>query len=778
MNKMIWGVLAVILLSFLSFKAFTEVSEIEELHDKFYPAIYGDYIVWEDDRNGNLDIYGYNIQEGKEFPITKNSGNQLLPALSRNYIIWQDNRNGNWDIYGCSILTREEDLEITREGDQLYPALSQDYLVWQDNRSGDWDIHGYNLSTKQEFRITAAWHEQQFPATCEDIVVWQDNRNGNWDIYGYDVIRSREFQITENLQDQQFPALYYDISKDTYTVIWMDLRDGNWNIYGRVLQWDKDNGYSLSEEEEGEKGEFPITTNSNQQRSPAIYGDIVVWYDSRNCYNDSNDWDIYGYNISEKQEFQITATEHDQKFPGIYKDTVVWMDYKDCSWNISSCKIPRTPKLFIPKTSLPSCPDQPFSYYDCIVVPLSLLAVLLVYTVAEKFPTEACGGGRTNSPKEMEQHIHWVNPLRDPLSNLLLGRWKIFLALLSLFLVLLIITNLHYGTLKEIDINSLPRERVVHLYEEVLALPMRKDAPLILVFLIPLIIYYPAKRFFCYIPGVFRDLFDDGIITLKGRTSEEALNNLNKSLEEFEKRINEKYMYLTGFLLSCFNFFRTFISIQNESLGYVSWLNSDFFPGNSIVQDTLELLIFFAFGIFVWKMLCVVHFMWKLNKDYDLELKPFDVDGLGGFQPFEELWLRMSYMAIPVIIIPFAQFLLSYFLGTAFKPFSTSLVSCIVVVVLLVVPVLIYRHIVETRKISYLDDTEKKIEKYQERIEECIQETEKDLEYRCMRQIEHLQKIVLVVKSIPSLPFKKYQKAFIFASALVPWIMGIISYFT
>ncbi|NMC76400.1 MAG: hypothetical protein GYA60_03795, partial [Candidatus Methanofastidiosa archaeon] len=33
------------------------------------PAIYGDIVVWEDNRNGNSDIYGYNLKTGQEFPI-------------------------------------------------------------------------------------------------------------------------------------------------------------------------------------------------------------------------------------------------------------------------------------------------------------------------------------------------------------------------------------------------------------------------------------------------------------------------------------------------------------------------------------------------------------------------------------------------------------------------------------------------------------------------------------------------------------------------------------
>ncbi len=813
LNKKALGILVVVfLLSILSVKGFSEVPIIEEPHNQFHPAIYGDYIVWEDDRDGNVDIWCRCLSTEKDFPITDSKNDQLSPAIYENTVVWMEKRiheiDGkeyivssidyfhikreeyhNWDIIIYEISEKNEKTSLkkeipttTRKGDQQFPAIFENYVVWQDNRNGNWDIYGYNISTDQEFRITTSTHDQKSPSIYEDIVVWMDNRNGNWDIYGYDMVRSREFQITANPYSQQFPAIYGKLQKDfMYTVVWMDWRDDNSNIYGRTLQWDENNGYGLSKEEkEGKKEEaFPITTNPNQQRSPAIYGDVVVWYDDRNCYNTTVDWNIYGSNVKTGEEFQILVSEHDQRFPAIYKNTVVWMDNRKCNWDIYSCKIPQTPEI-PERTSYPSCPDQKSPYLAYIIVPLSLITVILsVYRIAKKYPTKACEHEPIDPPEEeMEPpHVHWVNALRDPLSNLLLGRWKVFFAILFLFVALLVLTSFYYGTLTEIDINSLPRDKVVLLYEEAFSRPMVKDPGFILIFLIPTLIFYPAKKFFCYIPRVFKDLFDDGIITKRGCTHEEVMTDLNESLKDFEKKINEKYMYLPGFFLSFFGILVYLINIQNKSPSFVSWRSFSFFPGNSIVYIVIEFLIFFTFGIFIWKMLRVVYFMWQLNKNYDLVLKPYDADGLGGFQPLEELWLRMSYMAIPVLTIPVMLFLLNHYFGTSFNPFSTSVLCSIVVVVLLVVPVLNYHYIVETRKTSLLEDIEKKVERHQKRMEEDLLGEGRDLEDQNMKEIEQLQKVAFKVKGIPSMPFKQYQKAYILLSALIPWIMGIISRF-
>ncbi|MCP4650493.1 MAG: PEP-CTERM sorting domain-containing protein [PVC group bacterium] len=65
--------------------------------------IWGDFLVWSEDRYGNWDIFGYDINAGEEFQITNDPFDQKNPAIYRNMIAWEDNRNGHWDIYGTVI---------------------------------------------------------------------------------------------------------------------------------------------------------------------------------------------------------------------------------------------------------------------------------------------------------------------------------------------------------------------------------------------------------------------------------------------------------------------------------------------------------------------------------------------------------------------------------------------------------------------------------------------------------------------------------------------------
>ena len=62
------------------------------------PAIYGNTIVWQDSRNGNSDIYIYDLSTKKQIHTT-NPSNQTDPAIYGNKVVWADDRNGGSDIY-------------------------------------------------------------------------------------------------------------------------------------------------------------------------------------------------------------------------------------------------------------------------------------------------------------------------------------------------------------------------------------------------------------------------------------------------------------------------------------------------------------------------------------------------------------------------------------------------------------------------------------------------------------------------------------------------------
>ncbi len=135
-------------------------------------AYYGGklYAVWEDSRNGatrGYDIYFAYSEDGgltwhEVGPINDDTGNarQVNPSIAVNpanghiYVVWQDQRNGNNDIYfamstdGGRTWSRNvfvTDYPYAKQQSQSAPAiavtpLGRIYVVWEDNRYDSGDI--------------------------------------------------------------------------------------------------------------------------------------------------------------------------------------------------------------------------------------------------------------------------------------------------------------------------------------------------------------------------------------------------------------------------------------------------------------------------------------------------------------------------------------------------------------------------------------------------------------------------------------------------------------
>lgn len=254
------------------------------------PAIYGDIAVWADERNGNWDIYGYNLSDDKELALIVDSADQERPAIYGHVMVWMDDRSGNWDIYGQNLLTKELIPICTNSCAQLNPDIYENFVVWMDNRNGNFDIYAYDLDNREEFRLTNDPSDQTWPAVYGDLVVWQDMRNGDSDIYGYDLETKTDFPIVTGSGEQYAPDVYDD------RVAWTETAsDGSQENYVKSLV---------------EGDEILVSTQGGEA---TLYAELMIW---------ASGSQLYGYDLSIQQLLKIT-TEGGPN--AVYERTVVWV---------------------------------------------------------------------------------------------------------------------------------------------------------------------------------------------------------------------------------------------------------------------------------------------------------------------------------------------------------------------------------------------------------------------------------------------------------------------
>ncbi len=275
----------------------------------------GDIVVWSDNRNGALDIYGYKISTGEEFAVSTAAGDQIFPQVSGDYVVWEDHRDGNADIYGYQISTKTEFKISTALKNQLSPQIDGDYVVWHDLRGSHSDIYAYRISAPAigEFAIAQELGDEWYPKISGDYVVWQYYENGFSDIKAYYIPTGTTFDITNSLTSSQFSP-----EVDGNLVVWVDNSGSADNIRAARLLGAGKNG-----------SDIVVTNAAQQQWNPKVSGSFVTWQ----SYNGS-DFDVLAYNVDSPGVINVAVTTNDQILPAISGNYVVWQDFRDNQYDI------------------------------------------------------------------------------------------------------------------------------------------------------------------------------------------------------------------------------------------------------------------------------------------------------------------------------------------------------------------------------------------------------------------------------------------------------------
>ncbi len=174
------------------------------------PSVYengGNYdVVWQDDRDGNWEIYYTKITaEGfkllNDSRITYYSAEDINPqVVSRGnmvYVVWQRLVGGHWAIYFASLLYSSENISIVvppkpvvSDGNNATnPKIAIDshgdlHLVWQEWKAGQWDVM-YEKINSAGNRLIAPVDVSSDPTNSTEPVLALDN-SGNVNILWLD----------------------------------------------------------------------------------------------------------------------------------------------------------------------------------------------------------------------------------------------------------------------------------------------------------------------------------------------------------------------------------------------------------------------------------------------------------------------------------------------------------------------------------------------------------------------------------------------------------------
>jgi len=268
-------------------------------YSQSYPSIYGDKIVYQDFRNGNLDIYMYDLTTNTETQITTNSNSQTFPQIYADKIVYKDDTDYKIHLYD---LSANQEKTLATVSNPSFPQIFNDKVVYQSGSK----IYLYDLNTDIENLINFG----QYPQIYADKIVW----NLGGDIYLCDLslnggiggcLPDQKTQITTNPNTQFNPSIY-----GNYIIYQDNRKDGiNYDIYL----------YNLISKAERKITPDGQRTSFGEINSLKIYENKIAYRDKRNGI-----WDIYVYDLTTEKETQITSDSADQGWPSIYENKVVY----------------------------------------------------------------------------------------------------------------------------------------------------------------------------------------------------------------------------------------------------------------------------------------------------------------------------------------------------------------------------------------------------------------------------------------------------------------------
>jgi len=214
------------------------------------PQISGSWVVYQDSRHGQMEIYAFDLAANKEVRVTSKVGDQWSPDISGKNISFHD----SGQIWVHSLTSGKQRQITTGTADNFWARVSGQRVVYQNGN----EIAYFDLTNNTEHSVTtASMAPQVYPDIDGTRVVWQVG-GANVNLRGCDLATNDYVDVCTVAGTQQMPDV------NGTKVVWMDNRAGNWDVYGFDLVTKKE--FKVSQ-----------TSGGSVQRDPAISGNNVVW---------------------------------------------------------------------------------------------------------------------------------------------------------------------------------------------------------------------------------------------------------------------------------------------------------------------------------------------------------------------------------------------------------------------------------------------------------------------------------------------------------------------
>lgn len=294
----------------------------------------------------------------KVFPVCIEMGGQAGPDIAGRVAVWTDNRNGQLDIYGRDLDKKADFSVCSADGSQDNPSVTtftaggrtQYQAVWVDKRVHEnGDIFGRNITTRKDFTVARSTAYKWFPEICDDWVVWLEAADvaGPYTVKARDLTARKTYKVATTTVLSSLGVSHRTVDGAVvHTAVYASTGG---NISGRDLpggapfnvsqagafEWSPDiSGNRVVWWQDGEKVmlrnlKSGARTQVGTGSRPRVDGELVVWDGGGHGGEFVIDYKagaaVYVRNVARsKNATRITQKDLTCLFPAVSGDTVVW----------------------------------------------------------------------------------------------------------------------------------------------------------------------------------------------------------------------------------------------------------------------------------------------------------------------------------------------------------------------------------------------------------------------------------------------------------------------
>ncbi len=290
------------------------------------------WAVWQDQRNGNWDIFVRDLTDSLGVPVavTENNFNHERPRTDGRYVVWEDRQaDGTWDIWAKELGTVNPAFAVTTtpETDEQRPVVYWPWVVYQVRSVSDptapWQLKAYNMDTGSEEAVDTTTQNQLDPSIYKQKVVWQDFRDvGFGEIYLKDLGSGEVLRVTNDPGGQYNPVIF------NQWIVWADNRNTQFDLYGYNL-W--------------RNAEEQLTDTPEDETRPYINDSWVVYEEDSGGELNIN---LRVLHLANLASVQLTNVESEKEKPAMTANSLVWVDLRSGHRQVMTGSLPDLQPVF------------------------------------------------------------------------------------------------------------------------------------------------------------------------------------------------------------------------------------------------------------------------------------------------------------------------------------------------------------------------------------------------------------------------------------------------